>query len=198
MKLGGYFACLVLGLMCGTVASAQSCYESSIVSPTPFMGNDSEVFKLADGSIWEVKYEYEYMYEYTRDVVVCPNKGKLIVGGKQLNVQLLSRGRVQPARPKQLVEPSKNDDAKSAQARQPQPVKGNGPDLIETQIDGEFSGWEGETIFKFTNGQIWQQSSYAYTYSYHYRPKVVIFRAGGGYQMQVEGVGGRIGVTRLR
>ena len=29
------------------------------------------------------------------------------------------------------------------------------PDLIESNIDGEFQGWEGETIFKLLNGQIW-------------------------------------------
>jgi len=35
-------------------ALAQDCYQSSIVSPTPFMGNNGEIFKLADGSVWEV------------------------------------------------------------------------------------------------------------------------------------------------
>jgi hypothetical protein len=33
--------------------------------------------------------------------------------------------------------------------------------VIETQISGEFKGWDGETIFKMMNGQIWQQSTYA-------------------------------------
>lgn len=32
--------------------------------------------------------------------------------------------------------------------------------VIETQISGGFKGWEGGTIFKMSNGQIWQQSSY--------------------------------------
>ena len=36
------------------------------------------------------------------------------------------------------------------------------PAVIESQIDGEFEGWEGETVFVLTNGQIWQQSSYDY------------------------------------
>jgi hypothetical protein len=30
--------------------------------------------------------------------------------------------------------------------------------VIESQIDGTFQGWSGETVFKLTNGQIWQQS----------------------------------------
>ena len=29
--------------------------------------------------------------------------------------------------------------------------------VIETYIDGDFEGWEGETIWKMDNGQIWQQ-----------------------------------------
>lgn len=195
-------ALLLLGLLSGASASAQACYESSIVTPSPFMGNNGEVFKLADGSIWEVKYEYEYMYEYSTDVVVCPGKGKIIVGGKQLNVQLLSQGRAQPVRrpqqtPKERNDPKANNGSKAAE-KSPVPAKGEGPDLVESQIDGEFSGWEGETIFKLTNGQIWQQSSYAYTYSYSYMPKVLIFKAGGGYQMKVDGVNGRISVTQLR
>ena len=54
------------------------------------MGNHGEIFRLADGSVWEVKYEYEYMYEYYPTVVACPSSGKMIVGGKSLNVALLS------------------------------------------------------------------------------------------------------------
>ena len=34
--------------------------------------------------------------------------------------------------------------------------------VIHSYIDDDFEGWEGETIFKLDNGQIWQQSSYAY------------------------------------
>lgn len=37
-------------------------------------------------------------------------------------------------------------------------------DAIETSIDGDFEGWDGETIFKMMNGSIWQKASYNYTY----------------------------------
>lgn len=33
-----------------SLSFSQDCYESTIVSPTPFMGNNGEVFKLSDGS----------------------------------------------------------------------------------------------------------------------------------------------------
>jgi len=70
---------------------AGECFESSIVSPTPFLGNNEEMFKLSDGSVWEVKYEYEYLYEYDPSVIVCPGRGKLIINEKSLNVELLSQ-----------------------------------------------------------------------------------------------------------
>lgn len=67
--------------------AAGKCYESSIQKPAPFMGNDGEIFKLSDGSLWEVKYEYEYMYEYYPDVIICPEKGELIINDKRLTVE---------------------------------------------------------------------------------------------------------------
>lgn len=70
--------------------------------------------------------------------------------------------------------------------------------VIETQIDGDFEGWEGETIVKLMNGQIWQQTEYHYHYHYAFMPKVLIYRSGGGYKMKVEGVEKAVGVERLR
>jgi hypothetical protein len=51
------------------------------------MGNDGEIFELDDGSFWQVKYEYEYMYEYYPNVVICPSRRTLIVGRETLNVE---------------------------------------------------------------------------------------------------------------
>jgi hypothetical protein len=69
---------------------------------------------------------------------------------------------------------------------------------IETQIDSDFEGWSGDTIFKLANGQIWQQSSYAYTYHYAYRPHVIIYKSGSGYRMKVDEMEDAIAVKRLR
>jgi len=71
-------------------------------------------------------------------------------------------------------------------------------DFIRTCIDGDFEGWEGDTVFELCNGQVWMQSSYSYTYHYAYRPDVVIYNTGFGYRMQVEGVNKTIAVVRLR
>jgi len=72
------------------------------------------------------------------------------------------------------------------------------PSVIETQIDGDFEGWEGETIVKLMNGQIWQQTEYHYHYHYAFMPKVLIYRSGGGYKMKVDGTDKAVGVERLR
>jgi len=71
-------------------------------------------------------------------------------------------------------------------------------DVIESKISGEFQGWDGETIFKLSNGQIWQQSSYSYTYHYAYRPTVMIYRSGSTFKMKVEDVDDVISVERLK
>lgn len=70
--------------------------------------------------------------------------------------------------------------------------------VIETQIDGEFNGWEGETVFKMMNGQVWQQSSYAYMYHYAYSPSVIIYEFKGYWTMKVEDVDETIQVNKLK
>ncbi|WP_283705697.1 hypothetical protein [Clostridium perfringens] len=68
---------------------------------------------------------------------------------------------------------------------------------IEDYIDGEFNGWEGETIFKLQNGQIWQQDEYDYEYNYEYSPNVLIYDSGCGWRMKVEGIESTIAVKRI-
>ena len=70
--------------------------------------------------------------------------------------------------------------------------------FIESRISGEFEGWDGETVFKLINGQVWQQASYAYYYHYAYMPKVTIYKVGARYKMQVDGVSGSVYVKRIR
>jgi hypothetical protein len=90
----------------------------------------------------------------------------------------------------------RQDAQKAAAATQAQPT----PSLsvIETQIDGDFEGWEGETIVKLMNGQIWKQTEFHYHYHYAFMPKVLIYRSGGGYKLKVDGIDKAVGVERLR
>lgn len=68
--------------------------------------------------------------------------------------------------------------------------------VIESRINGEFNGWEGDSTYELVNGQLWQQSSYKYEYKYAYMPEVVIFDPGGGAVMRVAGTSAQ--VRRLR
>ena len=71
-------------------------------------------------------------------------------------------------------------------------------DVFESKIDGDFEGWEGETIVKLMNGQIWQQVEYYYTYTYSFMPNALVYKTGGTYKMKVDGVDKAIGVMRLK
>jgi hypothetical protein len=69
---------------------------------------------------------------------------------------------------------------------------------VETSISGDFKGWEGDTVFELSNGQIWKQSEYSYEYSYGYSPSVTIYNTSSGCKMRVDGVNGAITVRRLK
>jgi len=154
-----------------------NCFEASIRKPTPFMGNHGEVFQLDDGSFWEVQYEYEYLYEYYPTVVVCPEDGVLIIHGEKLNIS-------------PVAERSRMDAAQEAAVETRA--------VIESKIDGDFEGWEGETIVKLMNGQIWQQATYHYEYHYAFMPEVLIYRSGNTFKMKVEGTDEAVAVERLK
>lgn len=69
---------------------------------------------------------------------------------------------------------------------------------IESTISGEIEGWDGETIFKLDNGQIWQQAVYDYTYFYAFRPDVTIYQTSAGCRMKVEDETETVLVKRIK
>lgn len=69
---------------------------------------------------------------------------------------------------------------------------------IETQIDGDFNGWDGDAIFKLQNGQIWEQVEYDYEYEYDFMPDVTIYSASDGCRMKVDGMDDTILVKRIK
>lgn len=69
--------------------------------------------------------------------------------------------------------------------------------VTESRIAGEFSGWDGDTVFALDNGMKWQQARYAYRYHYAYRPRARVFRDGGRILLEVEGMNDVIEVRRL-
>lgn len=68
--------------------------------------------------------------------------------------------------------------------------------ITESRIDGEFKGWDGETIFKLQNGEIWQQAAYGYKINFANSPRVSIYQSGGVFRMKVEGIEEDIAVRR--
>lgn len=131
------------------------------------------IFKLTNGQIWQQSsFDYMYHYSYLPDVLIYEFGGSYLMKvaevSETIEVKLLTK------------------------------TTSISSDVIETRIDGDFEGWEGETIFKFQNGQIWQQSSYAYHYHYSYNPKVIVFKTSNGYEMQVDGVASKIKIKRLK
>jgi hypothetical protein len=68
--------------------------------------------------------------------------------------------------------------------------------MINSRIDGEFTGTEDEVVYKLENGQIWQQVGYKYRYMYKYRPEVSITGSSGNAVMIVDGFSDPIKVRR--
>lgn len=77
-------------------------------------------------------------------------------------------------------------------------TQGSCSPAIESQIDGDFEGWSGETLFKLENGQIWEQAEYDYEYEYAYMPDVLIYQAAGGCKLSVSGMDDTILVRRIK
>lgn len=70
---------------------------------------------------------------------------------------------------------------------------------IDSEIWDWFDGWDGDTRLELANGQVWQQSSYAWEYAFEFYPWVVIYPVGGGlYKAIVEGCDERPYVVRIQ
>ncbi len=60
--------------------------------------------------------------------------------------------------------------------------------IVQTCIDGDFSGWEGDTAFLLCNGTVVLQVDGRYTYHYAYRPRVTLVPNGTSWLMSVAGI----------
>jgi hypothetical protein len=76
--------------------------------------------------------------------------------------------------------------------------KVSAPEVIQSNIVGPFTGYNGRTIFTLANGQRWAQSQRDSAYFPKIEsPPVVIVKAGFGYRMHIAG-GGAIRVSLIR
>jgi hypothetical protein len=73
------------------------------------------------------------------------------------------------------------------------------PNQIQSRHVGEFTGWEGDTIFRLENGQVWQQIESGRMSWQASNPMITIRRGFmGSYQLSVEGVNRRVRVKRIQ
>lgn len=68
---------------------AQACTTTTVMAPSPLMGNHGEIFRIAEGAIYEVVGSYEYLYAYYPSVIICANLGKMQVEGKTVSIRAL-------------------------------------------------------------------------------------------------------------
>ena len=154
---------------------ARTCFSTTIESPLPFFGRAKEVFRVADGSWWQIEGAYEYLNTVRPKVLLCPDRQRIQVAGKTLPVRLLA--------------PASSVLVGSASTL---------ADVVSSRIMGDFTGWSGNTNFRLANGETWMQSGAGYNTTRLSAPLVVIFRSGPVYEMQVDGVSERIVVTRVQ
>ena len=84
------------------ITNAAQCFDTSITMPSPFMGNNDEIFKTTDGNLWQVKYAYEYMYEYYPSVMIC-DESKLIIKGKAIDIVKVGTSKSKPSQQQRQI-----------------------------------------------------------------------------------------------
>ncbi len=96
---------------------------------------------------------------------------------------------------------SSNEKAATAavdQAVKEDKVKRNEPEVIQSNIVGVFSGYNGRSKLTLANGQVWRQSQQVErTYPRIDSPPVLIIKGKWGWRMYIAG-GGDIRVSKVR
>lgn len=160
---------LILFMLCLTSIEAQS--DWALIEDTSIRGSIS-------GSITQ-----GYIFKVSRDFYVVNDRNRQRVRTRNPDVKIYQKGSDYKLIIEDFDEPVFCKKLKN---------------VIETQISGNFEGWEGDTIFKLMNGQIWKQSTYSYTYHYAYSPDVLIYQFKGSWIMKVVDVDETIRVTKLK
>ena len=77
-------------------------------------------------------------------------------------------------------------------------VEKQAPKSIVSTIEGPFEGWNGNTVFRLKNGQVWRQIDKSVFYERTQDPKVEIKKGLlGVYYLSIEGYGSRCKVKRV-
>jgi hypothetical protein len=57
--------------------------------------------------------------------------------------------------------------------------------VYEGRIDGEYHGWDGDTIYQLADGHIIKQDDYHLHLALRLSPRVIIYRSSGGLMIHV-------------
>jgi hypothetical protein len=71
---------------------------------------------------------------------------------------------------------------------------------ITSKLQGKFSGWDGQTVFKLENGMIWAQKSKKKFYTEEIENPLVIIEPGmfGVWRLRIEGIDEDVRVVRIQ
>jgi len=71
---------------------------------------------------------------------------------------------------------------------------------ITSKLEGKFSGWDGQTVFKLENGMIWAQKSKKKFYTEEIENPAVIIEPGmfGVWRLHIEGIDEEVRVVRIQ
>lgn len=155
--------------------------------------DDMGLVQRANGEVWLIEKGVGALsfWRFEGKKILITSPGMFCgVGAKVILPDVSQEAKIWNAEFVQNSEVSLNGNSQAA--------KSGDPITIEAQIDGDFEGFDGETIFKLTNGQIWQQSEYYYYYHYSFMPQVTILQSGPSFKILVEGVPKAVGVERLK
>lgn len=69
--------------------------------------------------------------------------------------------------------------------------------VTESKIKGEFSGWDGETVFELVNGQVWKQAKFKHKHHYKFMPLVKIWEEAGNHFLEVDCMNEMLQIKRI-
>ena len=107
--------------------------------------------------------------------------------------------------PQQLPQNSQPEPQTTAEERfgreqvRKRQVEKDVPESITSRLIGEFRGWDGNTVFRLENGQVWRQRiGGRYRSPKKVNPEVVIEKGRFGYYLRLADKNRSIGVARVR
>lgn len=69
--------------------------------------------------------------------------------------------------------------------------------VTQSELEGNCRGWDGDTVFSLSNGEVWRQDASRYRCVHLCCPAVRIWRLGARFLLEVEGLRDILPVRRI-